>query len=66
MSRALALPGMTVTVREMVAGLREVAGDRVAERLTFERDPFIEKNRLRMGHEVPPRTRARDGVRAGP
>ena len=43
MSRALTLPGMTVTVREMVAGLREVAGDRVAERLTFERDPFIEK-----------------------
>ena len=43
MSRALALPGMTVTVREMVAGLREVAGDRVAERLTFEPDPFIEK-----------------------
>ena len=43
MSRALALPGMTVTVREMVAGLREVAGDRVAERLTFERDPFIEQ-----------------------
>ena len=42
-SRALALPGMTVTVREMVGGLREVAGDRVAERLTFERDPFIEK-----------------------
>lgn len=42
MSRALALPGMTVTVREMVAGLREVAGDRVAERLRFERDPFIE------------------------
>ena len=42
MSRALALPGMTVTVREMVAGLREVAGDRVTERLTFERDPFIE------------------------
>ena len=43
MSRALALPGMTITVREMIAGLREVAGDRVAERLTFERDPFIEK-----------------------
>ena len=42
MSRALALPGMTVTVGEMVAGLREVAGDRVAGRLTFERDPFIE------------------------
>ena len=43
MSRALALPGMTVTVREMVAGLREVAGDGVAERLSFERDAFIEK-----------------------
>ena len=43
MSRSVALPGMTVTVREMVAGLREVAGDRVVERLTFERDPFIEK-----------------------
>ena len=42
MSRALPLPGMTVTVREMVAGLREVAGDRVAERLSFERDAFIE------------------------
>ena len=43
MNRALALPGMTVTVEEMIAGLREVAGERVAERLTFERDPFIEK-----------------------
>ena len=43
MSRALALPGMTIAVREMIAGLREVAGDRVAERLTFQRDPFIEK-----------------------
>jgi len=43
MSRALALPGMRVTVREMVARLRSVAGERVAERLTFERDPFIEK-----------------------
>ena len=43
MSRALALPGMTVTVGEMVAGLREVVGDRVAERLTFERNPFIER-----------------------
>ena len=42
-SRALSLPGMTVTVREMVAGLREVGGERVADRLTFERDPFIEK-----------------------
>ena len=43
MSRALTLPGMTITVREMVAALRAVAGDRVAERLAFERDPFIER-----------------------
>ena len=43
MSRALALPGMTVQVGDMVATLREVAGDRVAGRLTFEPDPFIEK-----------------------
>ena len=42
-SRALALPGMTITVGEMVATLRETAGDRVADRLSFERDPFIEK-----------------------
>ena len=43
MSRSVALPGMTATVREMVDGMRAVAGDRVVERLTFERDPFIEK-----------------------
>ena len=42
-SRALALPGMTITVAEMVATLRETAGDRVADRLSFERDSFIEK-----------------------
>ena len=42
MSRALALPGMTISVGEMVAALRDVAGDRVAGRLAFERDPFIE------------------------
>ena len=43
MNRAVALPGMTVTVREMVDTLRERAGARVAGRLSFERDPFIEK-----------------------
>ena len=42
-SRALALPGMTLAVEEMVATLRATAGDRVAARLTFEPDPFIEK-----------------------
>lgn len=43
MSRAVALPGMTIDVGEMLATLRKTAGDRVAARLTFEPDPFIEK-----------------------
>ena len=43
MSRALALPGMTIRVGDIVSILRETAGDRVAARLTFEPDPFIEK-----------------------
>ena len=43
MSRALALPGMTISVGDMVSVLRETAGDRVAARLSFEPDPFVEK-----------------------
>ena len=43
MSRAVALPGMTISVGEMVSILRETAGERVAARLSFEPDPFIEK-----------------------
>ena len=42
-SRALALPGMTLSVGDMVSTLHRIAGDRVAARLTFEPDPFIEK-----------------------
>ena len=40
--RAVSLPGITVSVRDMVAALREVAGERVASRLGFSPDPFIE------------------------
>lgn len=42
-SRSVALPGMTVTVQEMLAALSRVAGDGVAARVTFEPDPFIER-----------------------
>jgi nucleoside-diphosphate-sugar epimerase len=42
-SRAVALPGMTVSVEDMLAALAKVAGEGVAARVHFEPDPFIEK-----------------------
>lgn len=42
-ARMLALPGLTVTVREMLAALAAVAGERVAARVAFEPDPFIQE-----------------------
>lgn len=36
------LPGLSVTVGEMIDGLRRVAGNDVADRVTVERDPAIE------------------------
>lgn len=42
-TRSVSVPGMTVSVGQMVHALREVAGDAVAARVKFERDPFIEK-----------------------
>ena len=42
-NRSLALPGMTVTVEEMMQALAKVAGEGVAARVRFEPDPFIEK-----------------------
>jgi nucleoside-diphosphate-sugar epimerase len=42
-SRSVALPGMTVTVEQMLEALSKVAGERVAARVRFERDPFVEK-----------------------
>jgi D-erythronate 2-dehydrogenase len=43
MQRAVNLPGISVTVDEMVAALREVAGDEVANRIEWKIDPRIEK-----------------------
>ena len=41
--RALNLPGISVSVDEMVAALREVAGDTVAQRIVWEPDARTEK-----------------------
>jgi D-erythronate 2-dehydrogenase len=40
--RALTMPGLAVTVAEQIAALRKVAGDKVADRIRREPDPFIE------------------------
>lgn len=42
-SRSVALPGMTVSVDDMLAALAKVAGEGVAGRVSFVPDPFIEK-----------------------
>jgi nucleoside-diphosphate-sugar epimerase len=42
-SRSLNLPGITVTVGEMVAALERVAGKEVAARIRWEPDPAIAK-----------------------
>jgi nucleoside-diphosphate-sugar epimerase len=42
-SRSVALPGMTVSVEDMLAALTKVAGEGVAARVRFKPDPFIEK-----------------------
>jgi D-erythronate 2-dehydrogenase len=41
--RALNLPGISVSVDEMVAALREVAGEEAARRIVWERDARVEK-----------------------
>lgn len=42
-SRSVSLPGLTITVREMIDTLRKVAGDAVAERIQWHSDPEIER-----------------------
>jgi nucleoside-diphosphate-sugar epimerase len=42
-SRIINLPGISVTVNEMLAALERVAGREVAERIRFTPDPTIEK-----------------------
>jgi nucleoside-diphosphate-sugar epimerase len=40
-SRALSLPGLATSVKEMVAALERVAGRRVVDRIRWEEDPAI-------------------------
>jgi D-erythronate 2-dehydrogenase len=42
-TRAVSVPGISVTVGEMAESLRRVAGDAVANRLTWNHDPVIDK-----------------------
>ena len=42
-SRVINLPGVRVTVREMVAALERVAGADVAKRVRWERDPALDR-----------------------
>jgi D-erythronate 2-dehydrogenase len=41
--RCLTMPGLSVTVGEMLAALREVAGDEVANRVKHKPDPVVDK-----------------------
>ena len=42
-SRSISVPGITVSVREMVDSLRRVAGEEVAARVKWQRDPVIDR-----------------------
>ncbi|MGH6896961.1 MAG: D-erythronate dehydrogenase [Geminicoccaceae bacterium] len=42
-TRMLTLPGITVSIGEMVDALEEVAGERIASRVTWEPDPTIQR-----------------------
>lgn len=42
-NRTITLPGITVTVREMVESLKRVAGDAVASRISWQLDPAIDR-----------------------
>ena len=41
--RVINMPGLSITVAEMVASLQRIAGDEVAARITFTPDPAIER-----------------------
>ncbi len=40
-TRAVALPGITVSVKDMIASLRKICGDQIADRIVFKYDEFI-------------------------
>jgi nucleoside-diphosphate-sugar epimerase len=41
-SRAVSLPGLSVSIQEMVDALRQIAGSEVFERITWQPDPSIQ------------------------
>jgi D-erythronate 2-dehydrogenase len=41
--RVINMPGLSVSVEQMLASLRRIAGDKVANRVHIERDPAIER-----------------------
>ena len=42
-TRSISVPGITVSVRDMVDSLRRVAGEAVADRVTWQLDPTIDR-----------------------
>jgi nucleoside-diphosphate-sugar epimerase len=42
-NRAVSLPGLSVSIQEMVDSLRDIAGDAVVGRISWQPDPFIQK-----------------------
>src|SRR5206468_8823614 len=43
LTRSVNVPGLSVSVEEMVAALRRVAGDAVADRVKWQLDPAIDR-----------------------
>jgi D-erythronate 2-dehydrogenase len=41
--RVINMPGLSISVEQMIQSLRRVAGDAVAEKIVFERDPAVER-----------------------
>lgn len=42
-SRAVALPGLSASIQEMVEAMSDIAGQNVAQRISWQPDPFIQK-----------------------
>lgn len=42
MQRAIALPGISVSIEEMISSMKRVAGEEPVNRITYKVDPFVE------------------------
>jgi nucleoside-diphosphate-sugar epimerase len=60
-NRSVCLPGITVTVGELVDALRDIAGDAIADGIRFQPDRFIEQ----IVHGWPVRFAPQRGLRMG-